>query len=142
MLTLLAETAADLEKLKFYNEAQPIAKIIHIIGAFMMIIGISALVMQKQGDSKKLPMMFHGIGMLVLFIAGIAWLVFASKLGQDYKMSQPWVLTKMIIWLIFGVSVVLAKKGIIFKGAVGWLAIIVLGGVAVAMAVLKVGAAG
>lgn len=113
--------------------AYTIAKTLHIIGAFMVVLGAGALVFEKEGGApRKLIMIFHGIGMLVLFLAGFAILGF-----QKYQFGL-WVIVKLVIWLIFGASVVLAKKGIIFKGVGGWIAVIVLAAIAAAMAVMGV----
>ena len=136
MTTFLAEMSAAQ-----ILDIQSLCKIVHIIGAFMLIIGMAVLVMDREG--RKTGMVFHGVGMILVLLGGFGWLGFSTKMGKmnpgfdAYKMSELWVLTKIVIWLIFGIAVVLAKKRIIFRGPGGLVAILVLGAVAITMAVKK-----
>lgn len=139
MTTLLAEmTPAEILEIQNY------CKVIHIVGAFMLIAAMGILVTKRKGDSGRgVGVVFHGAGLVILLLAGFAWLGFDSKMAkinpgfEKRAMTEIWVLAKMGVWVVFGISIMLANKGILFRGALGVLVTVILGAVAIAMAVMK-----
>jgi hypothetical protein len=80
-------------------------KVLHLAGVFMVIMSSGALAMHvANGGTKdhkfhKPAMMFHGIGLLVVFVAGFGLM---ARIGV---MGFPWpafVFMKVGIWLCFG----------------------------------------
>lgn len=100
-------------------------KILHLAGLMTLFTGLAVLLVQgKDGPLRKQALIFHGIGLFLLLLGGYGLM---AKLKLPY--TAGWVFLKLGIWVVFGATVVLAKKGIL-KGAVGWAVCIVLGVVA------------
>lgn len=100
-------------------------KIVHLAGLMTLFTGLAVLLIQgKDGPLRKQALIFHGIGLFLLLLGGFGLL---AKLKLSY--TAGWVFLKLGIWLFFGASVVLAKKGIL-KGITGWALCIALGVVA------------
>jgi hypothetical protein len=63
-----------------------------------------------------------------------------AKLGAGtpgiYSFSNIWVILKLLVWLFFGASIVLAKRGVL-RGVMGWWICIFAGGVAAWSALFK-----
>ncbi len=99
-------------------------KVLHLIGVMFLFIGLGALfLIGKNGDGRKPAVIFHGIGLLFLLVSGFGLLAKASL------KVEGGVMVKLVIWLVMGAMIVVAKKGLL-KGYVGWLVIVVLGGIA------------
>lgn len=104
--------------------------LIHIIGVLFLFVGFGGLASSDEGSRKK-AMMYHGIGLLILLIAGFGLI---AKLKLSY--AAPWVLVKLGIWLVLGFLPVLAKRGVLPAKMVIYIAI-ALGGVAAWSGYLK-----
>lgn len=101
-----------------------IYKIIHFVGIMLLFLGIGALIsgaVTKSGDL-KVPAMLHGAGFLFLLISGFG-------MSAKLKIGFPdWMLYKLVILLVLGAMIVLAKRRIL-PPLVLYLLAIVLGGV-------------
>jgi hypothetical protein len=93
--------------------------IAHLVGLILLFVGFGAL---ASGNRKG--MMYHGIGLLILLIAGFGII---AKLKIPY--TSHFIIAKGVIFLILGFLPVLIKKKTLSAGAVMWIAI-VLGGCA------------
>jgi uncharacterized membrane protein len=111
-------------------------KILHIAGLILLFFGLSAALTLKlagapfEGRAKKLAMMTHGIGLVVMLVAGFGML---AKLGIMGNMPG-WVYAKIAIWVILGGSIALAKR----KGQIGWPLMILFVGLGVTAAWLAI----
>ena len=94
--------------------------ILHIVGAAFLIIGFLALLSAK---SAKKGMMFHGIGMLIVFVSGFGQL---AKLGMSAHMPT-WVIVKIVLWLVLGFIPVLAKRHVLSRPVTVLLAFLIMG---------------
>ncbi|MBX7208364.1 MAG: hypothetical protein K1X78_08650 [Verrucomicrobiaceae bacterium] len=103
--------------------------ILHLAGVLFVFAGIGSF-LTNSGTARP-GMKFHGIGLLLLLVAGFGML---AKLKLSY--SAPWVIAKMVIWLLLGVLPVLAKKRVLQPGVLVLLGI-VLGLVAASLGYLK-----
>lgn len=103
--------------------------ILHLIGVIFLFVGIGSML--TTSGSARPGMKFHGIGLLLLLVAGFGML---AKLKLSY--SAPWVIAKFVIWLVLGALPVLAKKRALQPGVIVMIAI-VLGGVAAYLGYLK-----
>lgn len=113
-------------------------KLLHIIGLMMLFTGVSALLLpDKEGTLRKPAMMFHGIGLVLLLLGGFGML---AKLGAGtpgiYSFTNIWVLLKLVVWLFFGASIALAKRGVL-RGGKGWGICVLAGAVAAWAALFK-----
>lgn len=93
-------------------------KILHLAGLIMLFSGLTSLLTLKitgvaiEGTAKKFAYMTHGIGLFFILLSGFGLLARLNIIG-----SWPnWVFGKLIIWLYFGVFVILIKK----RGQMGW----------------------
>ena len=70
-------------------------KVLHILGLALLFTGLGALVSTAgKGDSRRLLLSLHGIGML-------------AKLGGGFP---GWVDAKLLIWLFLGAALALVKR--------------------------------
>ena len=89
-------------------------KLLHFSGIFLILTSLGAIASHKlQGGTKenfknrKFFMMFHGIGLLVSFVAGFGLI---AKAGISF--GAGWIYVKMAIWLALGMyPVIFYKKG-------------------------------
>jgi uncharacterized membrane protein len=87
---------------------------IHLGSLFIIMTCLGAIASHRlQGGTKenfknrKLFMMFHGLGLLLSFVAG-----FGLMARAGFSFSSGWVWVKVIIWFILGMyPVVYYKKG-------------------------------
>jgi len=106
-----------------------IYQVLHVIGIIMLFTGYGALLARSLAGSdnpslRKLGSITSGIGLLLILVAGFAMI---SKLGHSF--SAPWLIGKMLIWLILGAAIVLINR----KPALAkrlWWSIIALGALA------------
>ena len=82
-------------------------KVLHILGAFFVFIGLGAtLIPGEDTPNRKAALRLHGVGLLLLFIAGFG-LIAKLKIGFPW-----WVIAKMILWLAFGAMPIIGKRGL------------------------------
>lgn len=110
-------------------------KVFHIIGILMLFLGIGGAIIRSAIDSKnakleKFVLLNHGIGMLIILIAGFGQL---AKLGMVFT---SWVVIKIIIWLIMGALIMPIKK-MPEKSSIWWYTALILGALAAYMAIYK-----
>jgi len=107
---------------------------LHFLGIILFFasfggMAVSALLPQKNEKLKKQLAMTHGLGLLIMLIAGFGLLV---KTGYGFP---GWVIVKIIIWVIFGASVVILKRSSLNN--IAWNLMLLLGFAAVYLAVFK-----
>ena len=115
-------------------------KILHIVGLSLVTLslgGVAAHVInggtKASNTWRKGTMITHGIGLVLLFVAGFGML---AKLG--IRSFPLWVVGKIVVWLVLGAAVaVLYRKPHLSK--VMWIVIPLLVGVATVLAVTKPG---
>ena len=76
--------------------------LLHITGILMVFIGYGSLIglalsKAENPGVKKLGAITSGIGLTLLLVAGFGLI---AKLGYSY--TSPWIIVKMIIWLLLG----------------------------------------
>lgn len=85
-------------------------KLAHLIGLMALFLGLGGYIaMSSTADAgkRKIFGMLHGIGLLLLLLAGFGYLGVA-------KMGTPtWAWTKTALWLALGAFPVLAKRRIL-----------------------------
>ncbi len=99
----------------------PFYKLLHLIGVILLFTGIGAVLATTNGTTKnKLASIAHGIGMLVVFVAGFGLI---ARLNTGFA---PFIIAKLFVWLSLGALPVLIKKRVL-TGAAAWGVAIVLG---------------
>lgn len=88
-------------------------KIMHFIGLFMIFSALgSVIVHMMSGGNKsnllkrKFIAMTHGIGALLVFVAGFGMM---ARLGLKFS-DNFWIYGKILIWLFFGLAPVFIYK--------------------------------
>ncbi len=113
-------------------------KVLHITGAFLLIMSFSAasFYFLSQSDAaafkKKFISINHGVGLFLLLLGGFGML---ARLGIHW----PWpgfIFVKFAIWLIFGFYITLIKKKPEIS-MLSWFLGLLLAVIAVIMAVYK-----
>lgn len=93
-------------------------KVLHLAGLILLFFGLSSALTLKMagatftGSVKKMAFITHGVGLLLLLVAGFGML---AKLGIMAAIPG-WAWAKIVIWLLLGGGITLAKR----KGQVGW----------------------
>jgi len=101
-------------------------KLIHLIGVITLFFSLGSLFTKYN----KGAVMGHGIALLLLLVAGFGM---QARLGVGFP---GWMIAKIVIWLVFGAAIVLAKRNVI-TGKAAWISMIALGGVASCLAIFK-----
>ena len=88
--------------------------------------------------STKAAAVGHGIGLVLILFGGFGMMgVLSTGYKSSYGTAMPtWLILKVVIWLILGGCMVLAKRRLI-KGAVAWIVIIALGSTSALLAIKK-----
>jgi len=117
----------------------PLYKVLHLVGTFLLFAGAGGLVLLRLQESagekaRKLAGMTHGLALIVILIAGFGAL---AKTGAS--LTAPWVLGKLVIWLILALLPVLIRK-LPGQAKLLWWLLPLLGAVAAYLAIYKPGA--
>ena len=103
-----------------------IYKLIHYVGIFTLMLSLGSIFTKYN----KCAVIGHGVGLLLILLGGF---------GMQAKMSlgfPNWLIVKLVIWLIFGAAIVLAKRDIL-KGSTAWIVMIGLASVAAYLGLMK-----
>ncbi|MCB9876446.1 MAG: hypothetical protein H6835_02500 [Planctomycetes bacterium] len=99
-------------------------KLLHVIGVLCLFLGLGGVLALGKKDGAKLFMILHGIGLLVMLVAGIGY-------AHKASMGWPnWMIAKIGCWLLLGALPVLVRKGVL-PTAVAFLLTLGIGGAAV-----------
>lgn len=108
-------------------------KVLHVVGVVLLFLGLgSALIPAENGQNpyRRASLIFHGIGLVLLFVAGFGLL---AKLQLGFP---GWVIVKIVLWLVFGAMPVLAKRGVL-QPVPAWTIAAVAGALAAWLGVMK-----
>ncbi|MFN7589914.1 MAG: hypothetical protein ACK501_16705 [Planctomycetota bacterium] len=100
-------------------------RLLHVTGALMLFLGLGGMLASEPGKGSKLSGILHGIGLLLLLVAGVG-VMHKSEPKLEW---QPWVFAKISIWLLLGALPVLVKKGVLPR-SLAWLVVLGLGATA------------
>ena len=105
-------------------------RVIHVVGALTLFLGLGGMLAVSDGKTPKLYSALHGIGLLLLLVAGIG-VIHKGNLAWD-----NWIFAKIACWILLGATPVLVRRGVLPR--VGALVLVlVIGGVAVWLAKTK-----
>jgi predicted tellurium resistance membrane protein TerC len=107
---------------------------LHLVGALFVFASIGGMLAVAGGvtSAKKLVGMLHGIGLVILLVAGFGFLA-KAKVGYPYP---NWVWAKMGIWLVLGILPLIVRKRFVQPG-VGVMIGILLGATAAYLGYFK-----
>lgn len=115
-------------------------KIMHLMGIFMVLscLGATSVHIMSGGNKanylkRKLVSMTHGIGLVLVFIAG-----FGMMAKQGLKFSENnWLFAKIAIWLYLGMAPVIIYKMSPQRAQIFWFAIYAVAGFGAYLALTK-----
>jgi uncharacterized membrane protein SirB2 len=116
-------------------------KLIHIIGILLVFLSLGGLTLHAANDgtrasnrARKLVAATHGIGLFVVLLGGFGLL---ARIGVMHGAGFPgWIWVKLVIWVLLGALFALPYRKPGFARPL-WVAIPVLGAIAVYMAIYK-----
>lgn len=89
-------------------------KLIHIFGMYLLFLSLGGITLYTINGGKKsenkfkaAAAIFHGIGLLLLIVAGFGLMKFR---GISHSALPVWVILKIVIWLAFGGLLAMASK--------------------------------
>ncbi|MEM7204104.1 MAG: hypothetical protein AAF628_27835 [Planctomycetota bacterium] len=110
-------------------------KLIHLIGLVALLLGLGGILLgrhDEEGKAAKSAMPLHGLGLLLLLVAGFGML---ARLEIHWPWPG-WTIAKVAIWLVLGALPILVRRGIV-PAAIGWPLVIVLASGAAWAAIAK-----
>lgn len=112
-------------------------KLLHFLGIFMVFSALGGQIVQalNGGDAKQMPgrkwmAVFHGLGLLIVLVAGFGMI---AKAGYGFP---GWVIGKLVVWVALGgIGAVVARK----RNLAGliWVVVLLLGLIAAYLAHYK-----
>lgn len=112
-------------------------KVLHITGLILVFSGIAgvffpALAGQPlQGKHKRFVFITHGVGLLFMLVSGFGLL---ARLGIAQNGLPPWIHAKLLIWVLLGGAIALAKR----KAQIGWPLFILFVGIGMTAAIIAI----
>lgn len=106
-------------------------KVAHLLGLLVLALGLGAILNGPRDSKPKIGMAMHGIGLLLLLIAG-----FGTLAKQNIEITTSWVLCKLLIWCTFGAMPFFVNKPF-FPRLLAWALVIALAGGSAYLGVLK-----
>jgi hypothetical protein len=95
---------------------------LHVVGLIVLFAGFGSLASEDE-RTRKTGGMLHGIGLLIILIAAFGFIARARKEGVMISYGSVYVIVKGLIWLVLGFLPVLAKRRVMSRKAVLFLAI-------------------
>lgn len=86
-------------------------KLLHVLGIMLLFFGFGGVLIPHlsgynlTGKAKMMAFITHGIGMVLLIVAGFGLL---AKL--DLGGIPNWVIIKIVVWFFLGIGIALAKR--------------------------------
>lgn len=94
-----------------------IYRLLHFAGIFTLLFSFGSLFIGKNYN--KSAAMAHGVALILILVTGFGM---QATLGTGFPV---WLILKLVIWVIFGGFIVMAKKRLI-NGFFAWIIVIVL----------------
>ncbi len=102
-------------------------KVMHFLGIFMVFSALGGQIVQSMngGDAKQMPgrkwmAIFHGLGLLIVLVAGFGMI---AKAGYGFP---GWVIGKLVVWVVLGGIGAVAARKRSMAGLI-WVLILLLG---------------
>ena len=86
--------------------------LIHVIGIMALFTALGAVAASESKSCKKLGAMLHGIALLLILVSGFGML---AKLQISFTW---WIMAKVVIWIVMGGMLAVAKRRILPCGTV------------------------
>lgn len=113
-------------------------KVLHIVGILMVFLALGGAALAgtaglgKDHPWRKPLALTHGLGMLIVLVGGFGLLARLKFTGWPWP---GWAVLKLVIWILLGGLLVLAKRQ--QGGRIAWWIALLLGGTAAYLAIFK-----
>jgi hypothetical protein len=86
-------------------------KVLHVLGLALTALGLGAILgAGKEGGGRRPGLVLHGLGIVVLAVAGFGIM---ARLGYNEPSKWPsWLIAKMVVWLGLAASPLLVRFGL------------------------------
>lgn len=108
-----------------------IYKFLHLVGLIIFLLGLGGAIAATKETFKPYAIL-HGVGLFVMLLGG-----FGMQAKYQYDILSPGLVTKLLIWLLLGGLLVVAKRRVLPK-TVLWAVIIALASIASYLGLFKV----
>lgn len=110
-------------------------KVLHVLGVLFLFMGLGGLLRGGgSAEGRKMSVMLHGIGLVLILIAGFGAL---ARLGLSNPAIWPaWLWVKAVLWLLLGATPVVIKRSPGLAGML-WVALPILGALGAYFALYK-----
>ena|SRR5688572_3220740 len=105
-------------------------RVLHLIGVLMLFLGLGGMFAVTDGKAPKLYSVLHGVGLLVMAVAGV---------GTLHKANLAWdnvIFAKIACWVLLGAAPFLVRRGVLPRVS-ALVLVLVIGGVAIWLAKTK-----
>lgn len=109
-------------------------KLIHYVGIFTLMLSLGSIFTKYN----KCAVIGHGVALLLIILGGFGMQArMKDAYVAQFETGFPnWMIVKLIIWIIFGAAIVLAKRDIL-KGSTAWIVMIGLASTAAYLGLMK-----
>ncbi len=84
-------------------------RLLHVVGVLLLFLGLGGVLSHEPGKAPKLSSALHGIGLLVLVVAGVG-VMHKSEPKLEW---QPWVFAKISVWVLLAALPILVSRGVL-----------------------------
>ena len=98
-----------------------IYKLLHFTGIILLLLGLGGALCAGRETSGKMVAIFHGLGALLILVSGFGMQAKAkAAYVAEHGSAWPWwMIVKVVIWLLLGGSLVVAKRRLL-PDAAAW----------------------
>jgi len=83
-------------------------KLLHLVGIVLLLLGLgAALTTAKGGAGRRIGMLMHGAGLLLLLVAGFG---LQAKAGIGFPL---WLWAKIGVWVLLAVLPVMVRRAVV-----------------------------
>lgn len=109
-------------------------KVLHLIGFALLMMSAGVALATPKDAPQKTSMIFHGVGLLLLLVAGFGML---SRLNMSAPDTwQSWLWAKLGVWVVAAALPMLVRRGFLPR-PFGWVVALALATFAAYMGITK-----
>ena len=105
-------------------------RVLHLIGVLMLFLGLGGMLAVTDGKAPKVYAVLHGVGLLVMAVAGV---------GTLHKADLKWdnvIFAKVACWVLLAAAPILMRRGVLPRAG-ALVMVLTIGGVAIWLAKTK-----
>lgn len=111
-------------------------KVLHLIGFALLMMSAGVALATPKDAPQKTSMIFHGLGLVLLLVAGFGMLARLNL--SDPSLWRTWMWAKIGVWVVAAVLPALVRRGFIPR-PFGWVVALLLASFAAYAGLTKLG---